>query len=219
LGKRREPRIQARLQVRIAGIDVSGRPLLQIVTTRNISRQGALLEGFQSKLKVGEIVSITYKSSRARFRVSWVGDAGTEKAGQIGVQSVEPDKCIWDTPTLPPMASDVYTAPPTEERRQNRRVQCKLGAELHIEGAQGLVRVEVTNLSLGGCFVAMSALPKDENRLKLIVWVNDSKVAVKGIVVNRQPGFGVSVKFKEMTEEVQEQLRRFVDSHLGLRGK
>jgi len=127
LGERREPRIQARLQVRIAGIDASGRPLLQMVTTRNISRQGALLEGIQSKLKLGEIVAITYKSSRARFRVIWVGDAGTERAGQM--------------------------------------------------------------------------------------------LAVKGIVVNRRPGFGISVKFTEMSEEAQEQLRRFVQSHLGLRGK
>jgi hypothetical protein len=219
LGKRREPRVQARLQVRIAGVDVSGRPLLQMVTTRNISRQGALLEGIQGKLKLGEIIAVTYMSSRARFRVTWVGDAGTERAGQIGVQSVEPDKCIWDTTTLPPKAIDLYNPPSTEERRQHRRVQCKLGAELHIEGAEGLVRVEVTNLSLGGCFVQMSALPKEKNRLKLIVWVNDSKLAVKGIVVNRQPGFGISVKFTEMNEEAQERLRRFVESHSGFRGK
>lgn len=219
MGERREPRIQARLQVRIAAIDASGRPLLQMVTTRNISRQGALLEGIQSKLKLGEIVAITYESSRARFRVIWVGDAGTERAGQIGIQSVEPDKCIWDTTTLPPMAVDMYTIPPTRERRQHRRVQCKLGAELHIEGAEGLVRAEVTNLSFGGCFVEMSALPEEKSRLKLIVWVNDSKLAVKGIVVNRRPGFGISVKFTEMSEEAQEQLRRFVQSHLGLRGK
>jgi hypothetical protein len=112
LGKRREPRVQARLQVRIAGIDVSGRALLEMVPTRNISRQGALLAGIQGKLKLGEIIAITYKNSRARFRVTWVGDAGTDRAGQIGVQSVGPEKCIWDTTTLPPMAADTYGAPP-----------------------------------------------------------------------------------------------------------
>lgn len=63
-----------------------------MVTTRNISRQEALLEGIQGKLKLGEIIAVTYMSSRARFRVTWVGDAGAERAGQIDVQSVEPDK-------------------------------------------------------------------------------------------------------------------------------
>ena len=111
MGKRREPRVQARLQVRIAGIDASGRALLQMVPTRNISRQGALLAGIQGEVKIGETIVITYKNSKARFRVTWVGDAGTERAGQIGVQSVEPEKCIWDTKTLPPMAADMYTAP------------------------------------------------------------------------------------------------------------
>ena len=111
LGKRREPRVQARLQVRIAGIDASGRALLQMVPTRNISRQGALLAGIQGKLKLGEIIAITYKNSKARFRVTWMGDAGTEGAGQIGVQSLEPEKCIWDTTTLPPMTADMYAPP------------------------------------------------------------------------------------------------------------
>jgi hypothetical protein len=103
--------VQARLQVRIAGIDDSGRALLQMVPTRNISRQGALLAGIQGRLKPGEIIAITYKNSKARFRVTWVGDAGTEGSGQIGVQSLEPGKCIWDTTTLPPMTADRYVPP------------------------------------------------------------------------------------------------------------
>ena len=115
MGKRREPRIQAKLHVRIAGLDVSGRPILLMVPTRNVSRQGALLEGIQSVLKVGEIVAITYKTSRARFRVTWVGDA--ESTGQIGVQSIETEKCIWDATALPPMAADMYVARSTQERK------------------------------------------------------------------------------------------------------
>jgi len=115
LGKRREPRILAKLHVRIAGIDTSGRPILLMVPTRNVSRQGALLEGVQGMLKVGEIVAITYKTSKARFRVTWVGDA--ERAGQIGVQSVETEKCIWDATALPPMAADMYVEPPAKEHK------------------------------------------------------------------------------------------------------
>jgi hypothetical protein len=113
LGKRREPRRQAKLHVRIAGVDAGGRPILLMVPTRNVSRQGALLEGVQGMLKVGEMVTITHKSSRARFRVTWVGDG--ERAGQIGVQSTETEKCIWDATDLPPMAADVYIGPPAKD--------------------------------------------------------------------------------------------------------
>ena len=116
MGKRREPRIQAKLQVRIAGTDASGSPILLMVPTRNVSRQGALLDGIQATLKVGEIVAITYKTSKARFRVTWVGDA--ERAGQIGVQSVETEKCIWGATALPPVTADMYVAPPPDQERK-----------------------------------------------------------------------------------------------------
>jgi hypothetical protein len=115
LGKRREPRLLAKLHVRISGIDASGRPILLMVPTLNVSRQGALLEGIQAMLKVGDAVAITYKTSKARFRVTWVGDA--ERAGQIGVQMVETEKCIWDATVLPPMAADIYVTPPVKERK------------------------------------------------------------------------------------------------------
>src|ERR1700730_1654016 len=110
MGKRRDPRIQAKLQVRIAGIDANGHPLLQVVTTGNISRQGALLEGVQSAFKEGEIVSLSYRNNKARFRVIWMGDTATGNGGQMGVQSIDPVKCIWDAATLPTTAADTYAA-------------------------------------------------------------------------------------------------------------
>jgi len=176
VGKRRDPRIEARLQVRIAGIDANGRPLLQMVTTRNISRQGALLEGIQSTFKAGEIISQSYKNNKARFRVSWAGEPGTDRASQIGVQSIDPAKCIWDPAILPPATADKYSAP-ARERRLHARVPCRLGAELYMQDSQGPVRVSVTDISVGGCFVAMPTLPPDKGRLKLIVWADDAKLA------------------------------------------
>lgn len=218
MGKRREPRIKARLQIRIAGSDASGRPLLQMVTTRDISRQGALLEGVQGTFKPGEIISVSYKNNKARFRVSWMGDTGTDRAGQMGVHGIDPAKCIWDAAILPPSALDTF-ASKTKERRQHQRVQCKLGAELHIEGAEALVRVEITNLSEGGCFVAMSTLPEDRSRVKIIVWANDAKLSMQGVVASRRPGFGISIKFTEMAEDVRRQLQGFLQSRFIVHGR
>jgi hypothetical protein len=218
MGTRRDPRVEARLQIRIAGIDVNGRPLLQMVTTRNISRGGALLEGLQGTLKPEETVSLTYKNNKARFRVSWVGETGSAKAGQIGVQSVDATKCIWDTALLPPAAPDTYAAP-ARERRKHRRVPCRLGAELYVQGTETLTRVHVTNISVGGCFLEMATLAPDKARVKIVIWANDTKLTVHGVVVSRRPGFGVSIKFTEVTEEVQGQLQRFIQSQLAASGR
>jgi hypothetical protein len=213
MGTRQDPRVEARLQIRIAGIDVNGRPLLQMVTTRNISRRGALLEGLQGTLKPEETVALTYKNNKARFRVSWVGETGSARAGQIGVQSVDATKCIWDAALLPPPAPDTYAAP-ARERRKHRRVPCRLGAELYVQGSETLTRVHVTNISLGGCFLEMATLAPDKAQVKLVVWVNDTKLAVQGVVVSRRPGFGVSIRFTEMTEEARGQLQLFLQSQV-----
>src|ERR1700732_809408 len=135
MGKRREPRIQARLQVRIAGIDGSGRPLRQLVMPRAIRRQGALLEGVLGTFKPGETISVSYNNNKARFRVSWMGDTGTNRAGQMGGQSIDPSKCIWDAATLPSPAPDTFAAQ-AKEHRQHQRVPCKLGAELYMQGSE-----------------------------------------------------------------------------------
>jgi hypothetical protein len=217
MGKRREPRMPARLQVRMAGTDASGRALLQMVATLNISRQGALLEGVQGTFKPGEIISVSYKNNKARFRVIWAGDSSTDKAGQIALQSIDPVKCIWDVASLPPIAADTYTAQ-AKERRQHQRVPCKLGAELYTQGSEALVRVTVTNISVGGCFVEMHTLPPDEGRVRIIVWANDAKLNLQGLIASRRPGFGLSIKFMEMTEEVRLQLQRFVHSQSVVRG-
>jgi hypothetical protein len=219
MGKRREPRMKVELQVRIAGIDASGRPLLQAVTTGNISRQGALLDGVQGAFEPGETVSLSYHSNKARFRVIWVGEPGTVRAGQVGVQSIESAKCIWDAAILPPTTADTYVTPAAKERREHWRIPCRLGAELYVQGTETVVRVQVTNISVGGCFLEMPTLAPDKARARIVIWSNDSKLSVQGIVVSRRPGFGVSIKFTEMTEEVRAQLQHFVQAHSLRRGR
>ena len=95
LGKRLEPRTSVALSVRIAATDVEGHPIVQMVTTRNISQQGTLLDGLQVQLSPGSIVSLTYRHQKGRFRVAWVGEPNTPKAGQIGVIALDTSISFW----------------------------------------------------------------------------------------------------------------------------
>ena len=81
-----------------------------------------------------------------------------------------------------------------------------------MQGSEALVRVDVRDISEGGCFVEMHTLPPDQEQVKIMVWANNTKLAMRGIVASRRPGFGISVKFTEMTEEVRQQLRFFIES-------
>jgi hypothetical protein len=96
LGKRRDPRINVILPVLLTGMDESGRPLDQRVTTVNISRRGALLEGIYGRLRPGDRVVLARGNKKEQFRVAWVGEAGTPSDGQIGVAAVDPNTTFWE---------------------------------------------------------------------------------------------------------------------------
>ena len=49
-----------------------------------------------SGLAAGDVVWIARNTRRAKFKVVWVGGSGSEFEGKIGVESLEPEKFIWD---------------------------------------------------------------------------------------------------------------------------
>jgi hypothetical protein len=95
LGKRRDPRINLALPVRLTGTDIGGRPLDQRVVTVNISRRGALLDGVHGRVGMGDLMSLSRLHRKEQFRVAWVGLDNTPAAGQIGVAAVDPNTSFW----------------------------------------------------------------------------------------------------------------------------
>ncbi len=47
-------------------------------------------------VREGDILWIARHTRRAKFKVVWIGKSGSEQDGQIGVESLEPEKFIWD---------------------------------------------------------------------------------------------------------------------------
>ncbi len=96
LGKRRDPRIDVAVPVLLTGADESGRPLNQRVTTMNISRRGAQLQGVHGRLRPGDRVALTRGRKKEMFRVAWVGAEDSPVDGQIGVSAAEANSNFWD---------------------------------------------------------------------------------------------------------------------------
>ena len=44
----------------------------------------------------GDVLWIYRHTRKSRFKVIWVGESGSELDGKIGLESLEPDKFIWD---------------------------------------------------------------------------------------------------------------------------
>jgi hypothetical protein len=93
--RRREPRIPADLPVRVWGTNAHGISFVQDALARNISGSGALLSTIEQRLRSGDLIGVQYGHKKARFRVVWVRDSGTERKFQAAVQRMEGDECPW----------------------------------------------------------------------------------------------------------------------------
>jgi hypothetical protein len=94
--RRQEVRFGVNLEVRLWGLDSEGRPFNTKAETVDITPKGARLRGFHCSLKKGDVVGMQYMHAKGRFRVAWVGQPETPKYGQLGLQSVDPGRTLWD---------------------------------------------------------------------------------------------------------------------------
>lgn len=212
MGKRREPRTEAALPVRIFGTDADGRMFSEAVTTLDISRSGAKIKGVQVRIKPGELIGITHGASKSRFHVKWTGQPGTPRAGQIGVLNATPEKYIWDIALPPSEAPDVFKGKSGADRRGHPRMQCVNSIQIQPDDNPAPIWGKATDLSAGGCFVGMPVPLPVATKLKISMWLDQTKLTLKGEVVNSRPGFGIGVQFLEVKETEAAQLRRFLQS-------
>lgn len=96
MDRRQKPRVAAQLPVRVWGMDAKAQPFTQTVRVRNISHNGALVEGMMCMVKPGEVIHIQFGDEQALFRVVWAGKPGGQREGEIGVQGLSSEPKIWD---------------------------------------------------------------------------------------------------------------------------
>ena len=92
---RQNPRVPAAVRVVVRGTDPN--PFIHTAYTVDISRTGARLDGVGYLVKPGTTVEVERRwHGRARYRVVWVGQIGTEQANQVGLVCLDAEKNIWD---------------------------------------------------------------------------------------------------------------------------
>jgi hypothetical protein len=209
MGRRKQGRTAAKLPVKLWGTDASGRPFIDAVLTRNISMQGVLLEGVGRALKPGDAVGLTYQQRKARFRVTWVGEAGSADQGLVGLENAVAGQPLWDLP-LPAPATDPYIPPKTADRRRFPRFECKASVEVKLQSNGSPLRGNLVDISLGGCYIEMMIPLPVSTQLDLVIWLEKGKLATPGLVTSSHAGFGVGVKFIGMGKPERQMLEAYL---------
>jgi hypothetical protein len=96
MDRRRNPRVTALLPVCVWGMDAHALPFMQAATVRNISSGGAVIQGLCRQIRPGEILEVQFGDEKAQFRVVWTGALGSRREGQIGLERLVSEPCIWD---------------------------------------------------------------------------------------------------------------------------
>jgi hypothetical protein len=214
-------------------MDAKDSPFQQTVTTINLSRGGARIEGLFCLKAPGEVIGIQFGKEKARFKVIWIGPAGSPAHGHVGVQSLEPDKHIWGadlplprpdhyqppqiSPAEDPFAATLQTyGVQTDERRKGDRHPCVGQAEIWRVGEKSSYVGLLADISPGGCYVqAMSPL-ENGARVEMVVTVEGTTFRTQGVVCTSHSGMGMGISFVGMANSDRRTLDNIVRRLTGL---
>ena len=108
----------------------------------------------------------------------------------------------------------MYMEKQHQPNRKNRRLYPRLKGRLTIEfqpEGSGPVLGNLTNISLGGCYVETSVLLPPDSRVKLVFSSDNANLQAEGMVVRNDPGSGIAVKFHEGGREDRAHLQHIME--------
>jgi diguanylate cyclase (GGDEF)-like protein/putative nucleotidyltransferase with HDIG domain len=101
--------------------------------------------------------------------------------------------------------------PSRKNRRLYPRMKCRVTIQFQPGADSAPVLGNLSDISLGGCYVETSAILPTGTSLKLTFSIDDNKLQAEGVVVRSDPGSGVAVQFNEMNREDRERMHRILE--------
>jgi diguanylate cyclase (GGDEF)-like protein/putative nucleotidyltransferase with HDIG domain len=98
-----------------------------------------------------------------------------------------------------------------KNRRLHPRLKCRLTIEFAPEEEGVPVFGNLTDLSIGGCYVETSAILTPGTNVKLGFSTEDGSMTADGVVARIEPGCGMGVQFKELNREGRIRMLKILD--------
>ncbi|HKW25509.1 MAG TPA: PilZ domain-containing protein [Terriglobales bacterium] len=215
-----EPHNQQRLEieglpVKVWGMDADRRPFVLNAVACEVSYRGARLDGLTCKLPLGEVIAVQYGSQKGRFRVVWMADPASGRAGQVGIRSVD-DICIWEA-ELAYFSLETNSdksdplAAARRDRRQYPRFRCQGNVQVSRAESGQHVWAKLGDLSLGGCYLSTPVPEAVGAKLRLLLQIDNNKIAALGEVRTCVPALGMGVQFTEFESGSRELLKQVLE--------
>jgi diguanylate cyclase (GGDEF)-like protein/putative nucleotidyltransferase with HDIG domain len=109
------------------------------------------------------------------------------------------------------MYNEKQQQPSRKNRRTYPRMKCRVTIELRPGFGDSPVFGNLTDISLGGCFVETSAILTPGAKLKLVFSIDDGRMQAEGSVVRIDPGCGIAIRFNDMGRDEREKMHRVLE--------
>ena len=98
-----------------------------------------------------------------------------------------------------------------KDRRAHPRLKCRVTIELTTEAGGVPVFANLTDISMGGCYLETSNILSPGSKIKLSFSMDDPSLFAEGFVTRLDPGSGAAVQFREMNREARERMFRILE--------
>jgi hypothetical protein len=208
------------LPLRIWGKDTLGRPFVQLAHTLDVSASGARVAGFRTAVRVGEVIAVQYRHYKADFRVAWVGERGTARHEQIGIEYLEKGQRILGLDMRDEGFIDDYE-PPLQEasslyetHRSHPRHSVTGSAEVRIAHSRTGYWGSLVDLSLGGCYIQTPSPLPVNTRTRLLLKLAGEEIQMWGAVRTCHRDVGMGIEFTDALTESDADLLKLLVKRL-----
>jgi hypothetical protein len=218
--ERVDTRVEVAMPLRVTFWDTENRPLLDMACTYDISSRGARISGLRAVVEAGEIVAIERGRNKTFCRVVWTGDPNSEQRGQVGIQSIETDRPMWDTElremnaVFDPVPLDKKSRDTNsghrlgeENRRRHSRFKVQGSAELSALSKKTQLKGMLKDLSEVGCLVSIENAPPLGTDLNLILRIDNYEFSLTGQVRRASSEEGTAIRFHKIRKGDRQMLQ------------
>jgi diguanylate cyclase (GGDEF)-like protein/putative nucleotidyltransferase with HDIG domain len=98
-----------------------------------------------------------------------------------------------------------------KDRRSHPRLKCRVMIELTAEAGGVPTFANLTDISIGGCYIETSAILGPGSKIRMAFSMDDPSLVAEGVVARLDPGSGVAVQFREMNREGRERMFKIIE--------
>jgi diguanylate cyclase (GGDEF)-like protein/putative nucleotidyltransferase with HDIG domain len=98
-----------------------------------------------------------------------------------------------------------------KDRRTHPRLKCRVTIELQTETGSVPAFANLTDVSMGGCYIETSNIVSPGSKIKIGFSMDDASLTTEGIVLRLDPGSGIAVQFREANREGRDRMFRILE--------